>query len=82
MSLGSEYISESYAHELEQRDRIKREAAQGVWVTYDGRHIPVREMTRDHIEKTMGYIRRTDKTDMMLPWLITFRNELIRRYGI
>ncbi len=82
MSLGSECIFESYVYELEQRDRIEREAAQGIWVTYDGRQIPVREMTRDHIEKAMGYIKRTDKTDMMLPWLTTFRNELIRRYGV
>ena len=82
MSLGSEYVFESYANEEEMRMKIEQQAANGIWTTNDGRKLSVREMTRNHIENTMKYIRRNDKTDMMMPWLMVFRNELIRRYGV
>ena len=82
MSMNSEYIIESFANEYEFRKRIEEAAKAGVWTTYDGRKLNVKEMSKDHIERTMKWIKRNDTTDVMLPWLTTFRNELIRRYGL
>jgi len=82
MSMGSEYIIESYVDEYEIRKKIEDEAKKGIWTTYDERRLNVREMNKDHIENTIKWIKRNDKTDIMLPWLMVFRNELIRRYGI
>ena len=79
MSLGSDYIADHIGdYELE-CERIRRKASEGIWVTGDGRHIPVSQMTTKHITSTINYIKRTDKTDIMTPWLIVFENELARR---
>ena len=82
MSLGSEYISESYANEIELRMEIEKSAANGIWTTRDGRRIHITDMSEDHIKNTINYIRRNDSVDIMLPWVVAFQNELIRRNGL
>ena len=80
MSLGSEYISESYANEVELRMEIEKSAANGIWTTRDGKRIRIIDMSEDHIKNTINYIRKNDSTDMMLPWVTVFQNELKRRH--
>lgn len=82
MSMGSEYVFESYVKEEELRMKIKEDAAKRIWTTYSGRKLNVGDMSNNHIENAIKYIQRNDKTDIMLPWLVVFRNELIKRYGI
>lgn len=82
MSMGSEYINESYAKEEELRMEIKKAAAKKIWATRDGRKINVCDMSNAHIKNVINYIQRNDKTDMMLPWVIVFENELNKRYGM
>lgn len=82
MSLGSEYVSESYANEVELRMKIKKSAANGIWTTRDRRRIHITNMSEDHIKNTINYIRRNDSLDMMLPWVAAFQNELIRRNNL
>ncbi len=61
------------------RDEIEDEAEYGVWTTKDGEQIPVEEMTTSHIQNTIAFIKRTDQTDMYLPWIRVFEHELERR---
>lgn len=79
MSMGSDWIAEHENDWEETRFEIKDEAEYGVWTTKDGEQIPVEEMTTSHIQNTIAFIKRTDRTDMYLPWIRVFENELERR---
>lgn len=58
---------------------VEDEAEYGVWTTKDGKQIPIEEMTTSHIQNTIAFIKRTDETDLYLPWIKVFERELERR---
>ena len=79
MGIGLEWIDEHYFDVEEEMLRIEKEAEYGVWTTKDGTQIPVEDMTTSHIRNTIAFIKRTDQTDMYLPWVEVFEEELERR---
>lgn len=79
MGMGQEWIDEHECDIVETLMRIEDEASYGVWTTKDGTQIPVEDMTTSHIQNTIAFIKRTDQTDMYLPWVEVFEEELERR---
>ena len=82
MSLGSEWITDHIFDPEAERISIDREACEGIWRTKDGREIPVRMMTTNHIKNTIEYLKRIDYMDMYATWIIAFEEELERRSNI
>ena len=82
MSMGREFLAD-YAWEIEQamnyEEDIWNEAQNGVWETKDGRLIPVEEMTTEHINNTIAFIKRNWDNEIYQPWIDVFNEELERR---
>ena len=79
MSLFDDYLAEHIADMDVEYMRIEKEAERGIWITKDGRHIAVSEMTYEHITNTIKMLERFDDNDMYLPWVDRFTEELNRR---
>lgn len=79
MNLNSEYKAEmEMADDLARRAQ-RRAAKVGVWKTKSGSYIRICDMRTQHIINVIGYIKRNDKKDIMLPWIVEFKKELKKR---
>ena len=58
MSMGREMYYESIADEAYYYHVAERALANGIWITRNGREIPVREMTDAHLANSLRMMRR------------------------
>lgn len=58
MSIGSEMWCESKADAAYHESRAEQALADKLWLTRDGRVIPVREMTDGHLANSINMLRR------------------------
>ena len=79
MSLGREYETELAIEKWLARINIEYTAAKGLWMTSDARLIRVEDMTESHLLNCINMLKRTDETDIMIPWIVRMENELKRR---
>ena len=82
MSLGEDYIAELSVESALKYFKIKSDAEKGIWITKDGRKIPIEKMTTSHIENTIKLLERKNIMDLWLPWIERFKKELEKRKNI
>lgn len=58
MSIGSDMYYESIADEAYYNYMAEHAIENGIWITGDGREIPVREMTNAHLVNSLRMMRR------------------------
>ena len=58
MGIGREMYYDSVADDAYYEYRAKRALANGIWLTRDGREVPVREMTDSHLANSIRMMHR------------------------
>ena len=58
MGIGREMYYDSIADEAYYEHRAKQALANGIWLTRDGREVPVREMTDSHLANSIRMMQR------------------------
>lgn len=83
MSLGEDYkaemICESIGSYIKTSLAIQAEVEEGYWTIKDGTRIHISEMSNSHIVNTIKFIQKRDKTDLWMPWVHAFQEELQKR---
>ena len=79
MSLGRELMYEFQAGLIDLEAKIEHDALIGIWVTKDGREVPVSDMSDEHIKNSISMLKRNDYCDLYLPWIDRFEKELEKR---
>ena len=60
MSMGSEAYVDSLCDAMDREYDMKNRLSRGVWVTKDGKAIPITEMETSHIKNTIKWMEKND----------------------
>lgn len=79
MSMYDDIRDEIVIDDLVTRQQVELNAMRGFWKMRDGKKIHVSDMSESHIRNTIKFIQKVDHTDLYLPWINRFKNELRER---
>ncbi len=83
MSYGSELAEEMEINYAVMEATVESAAASGIWTTKDGQKLKICEMSTDHIQNTLNYIKRDSyREDFLSPFITAFEKELDARARI